>query len=259
MRKNGLLLLAVALLALLTATPEIHSNAQDVQPLEVGKIVVGEISKAAPDAKFTFSGKKGEYYVATLESVDKGLISGDIAVVDGSGTAVGKSTTGTNTVYVKLPADGDYTVNVKNRLGDGGKIGVQLYRLNTLEKGAAIDSEITYRILTDKGRLVSTNAYYLIDGAADFKLTIALGEQKYPQGAGAGIEYSVSRPRKGDLSNLERLYTGGGDKFVALTVTFKGNPEPHILAVRFNASFVSGSLTLDDVLTQQFSVKVEDN
>jgi hypothetical protein len=259
MRKIGLILFAVVLLSLFTVTPEIHTNAQDAPPLEVGKIALGEVTKAAPETKFTFSGKKDEYYVATLESVDKGLISGDLTVADSSGTAVGKSTTGTNTVYAKLPADGDYTLNVKNRLGDGGKIGVQLYRLNTLEKGAAVDGQIIYRILTDKGRLVSTNAYYLLDGTTDFKLTITLGEQKYPQNSGAGIEYFVSRPRKGDLSNLERLYTGGGDKFVALTVTFKGNPEPHILAVRYNASYVSGSLTLDDVLSQQFSVKVEDN
>jgi hypothetical protein len=244
---------------LMTATQEIHSKAQDAQPLEVGKIALGEVTKAAPDAKFTFSGKKGEYYVISSDGAGKGSVSADLTVADSGGAEIGKSTAGTNTVLVRLPADGDYTLNIKNRLGDGGKVAVQLYRLSALEKAAATDIALTYSQMEEGGRLVSTNAYYLIESANNFKLTVTLGEKKAPVSSSGSVEYVLSQPRKGDLSRLDRLFTGNGEDFVGLTVTFKGSPDLHILAVRFNGYAVVGKMTPGVIMSQKFSIKIEDN
>jgi hypothetical protein len=258
MKKISLILLAVVLLTLLTSIPERYVSAQDTQPLKAGEIALGELTKAAPEVKFSFSGKKGEIYVATFEGTGKGLLGADLTVLDSSGKAVGKSSSISNTVLFLLLADGDFTLSAKSKFNAEGPFAVQLYRLSKLEKGSAAEATITLRQVTDGGKLVSTNAYYLIESTADFKLTVTLGERTLSQLATGIIEYSVMQTRKGDPSRPDTLYLSTGDKFIALSVTFKGSPELHILALRFNGSFSTGKLTKDDVLTQKFSVKFED-
>jgi hypothetical protein len=259
MKKIGLTLLTVVLLTLLASVPGIHSSAQGVQPLKVGELALGELTKAAPEVKFSFSGKKGEYYIATFDGTGKGILGADLTVLDGSGATLGKTTSISNAVWVQLPADGDYTLNVKRKASDEGPFAVQLYHLSKLEKGSPVDAQITLRLVTDGGRLVSTNTYYLIDSAADFKLTVTLGERTGPQNAAGTVEYNVSRARKGEPSRLDALYQASGDKFAAVSVTFKGSPELHFLTLKFSGYFATGKVTKDDILTQKFSLKVEES
>src|SRR5260221_1139674 len=115
MKKLGLILLAVVLLTLLISLPEINVSAQDTQPLKVGEIALGELTKAAPEVKFSFSGKKGEIYVATFEGTGKGLLGADLTVLDSNGKAVGKSSSISNAVLVLLPADGDFMLSAQSK------------------------------------------------------------------------------------------------------------------------------------------------
>src|SRR5262245_2322279 len=234
MKKFGLPILVVSLFILFTFTPGVRSIAQDAQPIKIGEITLGQLTKAAPQVKFSFSGKKDEVYVVSFSATEKGTLFADLSVLGSDGKALRRYNMVGEAILVQLPADGDFTLNVKGMGSAEGPFAVQLYRLSKLEKGQPVETAINFRLLVDGGKLVATNAYYLIESPTDFKLTIKLGEQKFPKATVGIIGYYLSRIRTDNLGVLEPLYTGSGDKFIALTVSFKGAPELHILSLNFS-------------------------
>jgi hypothetical protein len=252
-----ILLFAVILLsAAIAHLPGARLLAQDKPALKPGEIVTGELTNAAPEAQFTFSGKKDDYYIVTFQGYGKDRILADLSVQDSKGASVA-SGFADDGVLLKLPADGDYNVVVKRRASGEGPFALQLYPVNTLQIGQHAEAEITYRLLLDEGRFVGTDAYFMVVSEKDVSVTITLGERQYPQHITGFLSYNISQPRATDKSRQETVFSGSGHRFAGLSIMVPGTREYYLVSLAFNGYASTKKLKKDDLLTQRFTVAAE--
>lgn len=160
-------LLVVALLFLLVV-PAVYAQ----ETIEVGQVVVGELTTDVFELTYTFAGEEGQVVVITADPVDPlGDLNDTILKLrDASGTVLVDTTEafsfGSSILAVQLPATGTYTVTVTR---ENGAEGTSVGEFNLVVTSAApitVDSPVTNSISSE-----GHDQYYVVNGDADFSLS----------------------------------------------------------------------------------------
>jgi uncharacterized protein YdeI (BOF family) len=237
-------LLCSALLALPTL-------AQEAQPIAYNVEVSGEISEAAPEQRYTFSGSAGDVLVISMTATGGGLDSyvslRDAADVE---LAANDDSGGQRNSLLgpyQLPADGTYTV-VATRCcgvpsGPGGTSGIYTLLISTepltmLTLGGSVGVELNAE---------NPVANFAIDGAALTAGAYSLNLTATTPGGDASIDvrdaqgwYLIGSYTQGGLgAQVEPVILSGG-AFYAVTVLSQPDPnsgeiEPASFTLTFNA------------------------
>jgi hypothetical protein len=254
MKKRLIVLIALVVSAII-CVPAINSTAQQApKPLTVGDPVIDQFRGSA-EAKYAFSGKADEYYALNFYPGAKSKVASDVSILDSVGKPLDKHVLFHGTL-VKLPVDGEYTVNLKRKGAATGEFVLQLYRVSTLEKGKPVDAEISSYWSMDKDRFTRTDQYFVIQSDSDVRLTVKVGERKFPPRVTSPIMYWISQPSQSDPFSRQ-FFSGTVGKVVAFNVTLSGSPNFYVLELMFNGYGREGNPVGNEILTQKFTVLAE--
>jgi hypothetical protein len=203
----------------------------DVNQIDYGKTVSGEISAQVMEVRYEFKGSKGDIAVIQmLPGVQKTLFGGNVKLEDASGKAIADSTA----VFVlgrlgellaaELPADGTYAITVyvdKDWNPDNaGTYDLTLLKAAALEAGKSVKGDIQS---TPKDKRSSYSAVYVLSSTDAVTLNYAKDKGSYnPSVIVYGLETGNS---------LFPLLYMGGQAFSAGSLKVDGDRNFRIVAV----------------------------
>jgi hypothetical protein len=254
MKKRLIVLLALVVSAIM-CVPAYNSTAQQVaKPIQVGEPVIDQL-KGSAEAKYSFSGKAGEYYAVTFQRGSKSKVSATISILDSTGKPVYTYSL-LSAQLVQLPTDGNYNITVKRKDAATGEFVLRLYRVTQLESAKPVDAEITSHWFMDKDLFIGTHQYFVIQSDSDIRVTVKIGERTSPPRVTAPIMCWISQPGLG-VPDSHVHFNGEMRNVVAFDATLKGNPNFYVLELLFNGYGRVGNPVGDEILTQKFTVMAE--
>lgn len=160
--------LSVLFTLVLLLIPAALVNAQE--PLEVGVPVAGEITNAAFEVEFTFSGTGGDVIILSMPTLDEDGYSndldGEVILIDSSGEIVA-STAQNYDFYValvtQLPADDDYLVIATRSDGRAGDSAGTFELELIIPEALAMDASTAGSAGSETG-----SEYFVINSEEDF-------------------------------------------------------------------------------------------